>query len=167
MLDYIRKMYDYNAWVNGLIFRAGEGLTPEQFTQEAAYSHKCLRVILVHVLFAEWLWLQRITRKSPDVAAISATLQPEDFPTLQDLHRRWFDEELAMREFLAGLTEQKLQETFHYQNSKRLAFEHSVIEGLTHLVFHGMQHRAEAAHILTSLGHSPGDLDYIRYLRQT
>ena len=37
---------------------------------------------------------------------------------------------------------------------------------LTHVAMHGMQHRAELAYILSGLGHSPGDLDLVIYLRQ-
>lgn len=167
MLAHIRKMYDYNFWANGLIFRAGEGLTPDQFIQDDAYSHKSLRQVLVHILFAEWVWLQRITGISLNQSEISATLQPEDFPTLQDLHLRWFDEELAMQEYLASLTDKNLLKTFTYENTKGLAFEHTIMDILTHVVLHGMQHRSEAAQILTNMGHSPGDLDFVRYLRQT
>ena len=35
----------------------------------------------------------------------------------------------------------------------------------TQMVLHGMQHRSECAVILTNLGHSPGNIDYIVYLR--
>ena len=36
---------------------------------------------------------------------------------------------------------------------------------LHHVVIHGMQHRSEAAAILTDYGHSPGNIDFIIFLR--
>ena len=34
---------------------------------------------------------------------------------------------------------------------------------LVHLVTHSQQHRSEAAQLLTQLGQSPGDLDFLEY----
>ena len=36
--------------------------------------------------------------------------------------------------------------------------------GITHVIMHGAQHCAEAAEILTRLGYSPGQLDYMEFL---
>jgi uncharacterized damage-inducible protein DinB len=38
---------------------------------------------------------------------------------------------------------------------------------MAHLVNHGTQHRSEAAAMLTEYGYSPGDIDFIIYLRET
>ncbi len=39
----------------------------------------------------------------------------------------------------------------------------SLWQALAHVVNHGTQHRSEAAVLLTTTGHSPGDLDMIDY----
>ena len=36
--------------------------------------------------------------------------------------------------------------------------------GITHVLMHSAQHRAEAAELLTRLGYSPGQLDYMEFL---
>jgi uncharacterized damage-inducible protein DinB len=37
---------------------------------------------------------------------------------------------------------------------------------MMHVLFHGAQHRSEAAEMLTEYGFSPGELDFFVFLRQ-
>ena len=71
-----------------------------------------------------------------------------------------------MRAYVASVTDEDLQRTLHYQNSKGTAFQQILWHLMAHMVNHGTQHRSEAAILLTSAGHSPGELDLIGYLRQ-
>jgi uncharacterized damage-inducible protein DinB len=99
-----------------------------------------------------------------DVGEAMESMKPENFPTVDDLYHRWFDEELAMRNFLGDLSEEGCLETFGYVNIAGRKLEDTRADGLTQLVMHGMQHRAEVAAMLTGFGFSPGNLDYYLYL---
>ncbi|MFN8423863.1 MAG: DinB family protein [Anaerolineae bacterium] len=69
-------------------------------------------------------------------------------------------------DYVDGLTDADLDSTITYANTKGEPFRNPLWQILTHLSLHGMQHRAEAAAMLTERGASPGDIDFIRYLRE-
>lgn len=164
--EYVLKLVDYNYWSNGLILKYADRLNQDEYFQETAYSHKPIHEILVHTMFAEWVWRERMMGNSPDLTTVSTQLRPQDFDSLDKLLQKWFDEEMKMREFIDQFSAEKLWESFTYTTTQGDEKETIFIDILTHIVFHGMQHRAEAASILHGFGHSPGDIDFIRYLRQ-
>ena len=55
----IRELFRYNAWANGLFFRVLSTLGPEQFARDLGSSHASVRDTAVHIIWAEWIWLQR------------------------------------------------------------------------------------------------------------
>lgn len=162
---YVLTLIDYNYWANGLICKYTDRLNQNEYNQKAAHSHKSLHEILVHILFAEWIWRLRMMGNSPSLAEISTLLRPQDFTSLDEVVEKWFDEEMKMREFITQISEGKLFENLTYMTTKGDEVEDVFIDILTHVVFHGMQHRAEAASILHNYNQSPGDIDFIRYLR--
>jgi uncharacterized damage-inducible protein DinB len=164
MKAYLEQLYDYNVWANGLVLKYAQKLPEEQYTQETTHSFGSIRDTLVHILFVEWLWRERIQGNPMDVDEAMESMKPENFPTMDDLYHRWFDEELAMRNFLGDLSEEGYLETFGYVNIAGRYLEDTKADGLTQLVLHGMQHRAEVAAVLTEFGFSPGNLDYYLYL---
>ncbi len=165
MKAYFEQLIDYNYWANGLILKYTEMLPVEQFTKSTAHSQQSLREILTHVLFAEWLLRERMEGRSYTWEEAVAEINADKFPEIDELYGRWFDEELRMRKFLGEMPEDRLMDYFSYQRTNGDRLQDTYADIITQLVLHGMQHRSEAAVILTELGHSPGNLDYTLYLR--
>jgi uncharacterized damage-inducible protein DinB len=155
-------MYEYNYWANRKILRAAADLTPEQFVAPQDLSWGSIRDVLVHIMGAEWVWRMRCQEhRSP-----SAMLDPAQFPTLDALTSRWNEEEAAMRAYLESLNETALAQPLAYVSTGGRPFSSTLWHILLHVVNHGTQHRAEVAHLLTQLGHSPGDIDMILFSRE-
>jgi uncharacterized damage-inducible protein DinB len=158
----IATLFDYNYWANGRILGAAAGVTPEQFAAPIpGLSHGGLRGTLVHTLGAEMNWRLRCQEGiSP-----TALLTEAELPTLEAVLARWRAEERAMRAYVASLTDDALLRIVQYKNLKGVPYENALWTILAHVVNHGTQSRSEAAVGLTLLGHSPGDLDLMLFLR--
>jgi uncharacterized damage-inducible protein DinB len=157
----ILALYRYNAWSTAKILEAASGITPEQFLAPAPVPHGSLRGTLVHALFAEWLWRQRW-----EGGPATDRWKPEDFPTFDSLGARWAEEGSRLMQFVADVSEERLNTTLKYVSTEGFPHERVLWETMAHLVNHGTQHKTEAAMILTGLGRSPGDIDLIVYLNE-
>ena len=158
----ILSLYAYNRWANRRILEATKQISPGQFLAPAPVSFGSLRGTLVHLLGAETLWRKRCQDKiSPSVL-----LAEEQLPTFDLLREYWQEEENAWQAFLNDLSDEALHRVVHYTSMKGVPFETVLWQILLHVVNHGTQCRSEAAVVLTSYNQSPGDLDYILFLRQ-
>ena len=166
MKAYIEQLMDYNYWANGLILKYAEQLDPENFAQKTADSQAGVQENLIHIMFAEKLWLDRMSGKSRSQKDYDAQYNPRTYAEIRKIYEDWFDLELKMRAFIDSLDGDQLLKSFRYTRlSTGDEHENRLIDILTQLVFHGMQHRAEIAQALTGFGHSPGNIDYLTYLR--
>jgi uncharacterized damage-inducible protein DinB len=153
-------IYEYNYWANQRLLTAAMQATHEELTQETTLSYETVLRTLAHIMSAEWIWRQRCQEGiSP-----AAPLDPDNFTTLDVLQNRWEEEEAAMRGYLAGVRDEALEQTVKYKTTEGIARENILWRLLYHVVNHGTQHRAEAAHVLTQFGHSPGDVDFTVFL---
>jgi len=99
----LQRLYDYGYWANARLSQVISELTPEQFTQDLAGSYASIRNTLVHVLSAEWGWLDR--RGAPERGP---ALRPDDYPTFQALVKTWSNVERYVRAFLSKLRDEDL-----------------------------------------------------------
>jgi uncharacterized damage-inducible protein DinB len=157
----IHEMYDYNYWANRRILQMAQKVTPEQFVAPSSHSYVSLQGTLVHILDAESSWRHLLQGQG---------FQPEwnaaDFPTVGVIQQRWQEEERAMRAYLDGLHDEDLTRIVRYQSDSGAWRERLLWHCLYHVVNHGMQHRSEAANLLTTYRQSPGDIDFTMFLNE-
>ena len=163
-LQDIRDLYEYNYWANHRILAMTEKVAPEQFVAPSSHSFSSLQGTLLHLLDAEWHW--RLLLQKGEVW-VEPDLEAADFPTAAALQQRWQEEEQAMWAYLNSLRDEDLTGIIRYEiDGGTIVRERLLWHCLFHVVNHGMQHRSEAANLLTIYGQSPGDIDFTYFLNE-
>jgi uncharacterized damage-inducible protein DinB len=159
MLEAIQTLYRYNTWANARILSTAEALTVEQFLEHGGAGREAVRDTLAHTMAAHWIWLERWNGRSP-----TSLLDARTFPDLASIRTRWADIERDTQAFVGELSPARLATVVEYRNTRGERWAYPLWQQMIHQVNHGTQHRSEAAARLTQLGHSPGDLDLLRYI---
>ncbi len=158
----IDLLFSYNRWANARILEACAGMRTEELTGPAPVSFGSLLGTLAHIFGAENVWRMRLQQGiSPQQMA-----RVEDIASFDALVARWGEEEAAMLDFLAPLKDGDMDRKVHFKRLNGTEEEATLWKALVHIVLHGMQFRAEAGVVLSQMGRSPGDLDFIFYLRE-
>ncbi|HEY4666548.1 MAG TPA: DinB family protein [Anaerolineales bacterium] len=161
IVELIQTLYHYSAWANLRILDTAAKATAEQFMAEVGVSYSSLRDTLVHVMSSQWMWLNRWTGTSP-----RSRLEPAEYPDLASVRARWGEIEANTQLFLSELTPAQLGGVVNYLTIEGEPRAYPLWQLMLQQVNHATQHRSEAAVMLTQFGHSPGDLDFVIYLRQ-
>lgn len=155
-------LFNYNYWANRKILAAAQGLSANQYMNDARLGFGSIHETLVHTCAAERVWRRRLL----DGETPNRLLNVKDLRNLDELRMKWEEEEGLMRSGLDRLPEPALGQIVAYKTTKGVAHEGIRWQLLAHVINHGTQHRTEVALALTAFGRSPGDIDLIVYLRQ-
>jgi uncharacterized damage-inducible protein DinB len=156
----IALLVQYNRWAWDRVLAETARVAADQYAALAPVPHGSLRGTLVHALSAEAIWTRRWRGEAP-----TAFIQEVELPTFNDLQARWKIEAQVFDYFATRLSDAELKGTLDYKTTRGTPWSDVVWQLLSHVVNHGTQHRSEAAMLLTTYRHSPGDLDMIVFLR--
>lgn len=146
----------YNRWANARVFEAVSVLTQEQFLKDLGSSHPSVRDTLTHIVWGEWLWLQRWRGRSPQTV-----FQPTDFPRPDTLKARWLDVEIEQRAFTESVTAERLLSIVRYVNLQGQTWQYPLWRQMYHLVNHSSYHRGQLTTMLRQLGARPVPTDFL------
>jgi uncharacterized damage-inducible protein DinB len=159
ILGFIRHLYQYNAWANRRILDAAGRVNPSQLQAGTILSFGSVLHTLVHIMSAQWLWLNRWQGLSP-----TAMLDPGLFPDLESLCSHWEKLEQETRDFVFSCTEADLLGVGSYRNFRGEVWSYPLWQQMLHQANHATQHRSEAAVILSGWDCSPGSMDFLFFV---
>jgi uncharacterized damage-inducible protein DinB len=150
LVDHARSLLAYNSWADERILAAAEGISDADYAE--------LRGRFEHMLGTQRYWHANWTGAPRDEPVLD---------TLAKARENYAASHAALRAYAAALTQEEWGRSEQWW--LRFAYEGRMAlgESITQIFCHGIQHRAEIAVVLTSLGHSPGDLDYLTFLRES
>ncbi|MEM7128448.1 MAG: DinB family protein [Chloroflexota bacterium] len=156
-INSISTLIRFNYWANERILTTCEDISLDQFTRAVTPDPGwgSLRGILVHMLDTEYGWRTSLQ------AMEDIILDESDFPDVAALRARWEMEKAAWFGYVDSLTDESLNRSYGDEN------RFIVWQTIMHVAAHSIQHRSEAAFILTGYGHSPGELDFGIFLSET
>jgi uncharacterized damage-inducible protein DinB len=154
-------LVEFNAWVNRRVFAKAARRPLRTLTRPTRLSYPTPIATLVHILDTQWSW-----RQGAQFGRLRAeALRPEDFSTLRALRRRWDEEDRLLLAFVKSRTDRELAATVTYDWPRARPRRRPLWHILVHVVNHGTQHRSELATLLTVERLSPGNLDFLDFIR--
>jgi uncharacterized damage-inducible protein DinB len=154
----LQELYKFNTWATAKMLDAVSRLTPEEFTKDLRNSFGSVRDTLVHVLSADWIWLERWRGISP-----KAMLSAADFPTIASLRARWMAIESQRAEFVSNVTQESAEKIITYVNTKGETWRYPLWQMLVHVVNHSTYHRGQVTTMLRQLGAEPAATDFLLF----
>ncbi len=148
MINYFKKMFQYNDWANKQLF---EKLNEIKKPPGRAFE------LLSHIVLTEKTWFDRIKGKYDNV--FWKTLSNEDIiAQIKTNMNNWID-------FINGMDEETLDLAIRYKNSKGVPCENTVKDIIAHLLNHSNYHRAQINLLLRQNNFEPILIDYIAFKR--
>lgn len=148
-IEMIRQFYAYNTWANE---RELASLKESNSASAARYFY--------HILLAEKFWLKRILENA-DTTGYNFWHDA----TVEECEKLLNENKDSYNAFFADLTEEKLDETATYKNSKGVQYTSTYREIFTHVFFHSAYHRGQITTALRTDGAIPPYTDFIGFLR--
>jgi uncharacterized damage-inducible protein DinB len=156
----IRRLYAFNRWANLRFLDAVEVLSDEELGRDLHSSFPNVAATLVHLLGAEWIWMERWLGRSPTGFPDAA-----DLDSVAKVRARWdvvWEEQQA---FLQGLEDADVSRPVTYVNLGGNEFTQPLGDLLRHVVNHATYHRGQLTTLLRQLGHPAPSTDLVTFYR--
>jgi len=158
--ENLLTLVKYNTWANQRVLRSATHLSPEQLQAPCWLSQGSVLRTLIHIVDTQWYW--RLGCQEGELPLHELT--EEQFPELARLRAYWKEEDLRLESYVQSLSHEQARGAVLYRWPRARFRSRPLWHILEHIVNHGTHHRSEVGQYLFTLGHSPGDLDFIKFV---
>jgi uncharacterized damage-inducible protein DinB len=151
-----QTLFAYHWHIRSRLLACAAQLSETEYHAHPGYSHGAIHDLLFHLLRTEHSW-----RIGLETGQQMAPIKPEHYPTLAAIQRGVEQEQQAWQTLLDKLSAAEIEGDVNLTDWQGETSPTPRWRILQHLMFHGMQHHTELAHLLTAKGQSPGDIDFI------
>lgn len=160
--DGLKRLLDYTVWANHRVVRVAATLSVDDYRRDLSNSHGGVRGTLVHMMGAEWIWLERWKGVSPQRG-----FDEGEFPTILELRERWQVIEDHRASWLSSLKEAAVTQAIQYKTLDGRDFESVLWTLVQHVANHATYHRGQVLTLLRQLGAKPVSTDMVVWDRET
>jgi uncharacterized damage-inducible protein DinB len=158
-LGLARTLVDYNEWANERILATSDRVPDEAFHRPlTGAGHGSIFGQLRHVAYVQLGYLAGFEGRATDAASSASVIAASgvDLESRAGIRDAFGRSHKGWRELAAGLTVERWSEPQHRWPGK-LPLGIYMLQ----VLMHSQYHRGETAALLTELGYSPGDIDFL------
>jgi uncharacterized damage-inducible protein DinB len=159
-LDVIRRLHEHRMWSNARLLAAVESVPTDDLRKNLAIGQGTLWRSLVHMYAAEWAWLAALEGNEDPVLPGD---RPDGLPgnqegeggvsSLSELREAWAQIDARWRDYLAGLSEDRLDEVvYKISSTQRTRQSSRLVDILLHVCTHAHYTTAQAINMLRQVG---------------
>lgn len=159
MLQVIQSFYNYHAWANDRLFTAATQVSPEQWLAPSHATFGSLRDVMTHIVDVERGWIAYVQTEQ-----FVEEWRAEDFESVAALRDAWHTINATTHSYIQSLNDAALERTIRWTGTDDETHDYPQWKILLHQANHAMQHRSEAALILSEMGASTDWMDYLIFV---
>ena len=153
--EHLRDLLEYVRWGDHLLLVAARSVADARYYEEQGISFGSLHKQLVHMMAAQWIWLQRYRGESPNRLE-----NHDDYPKRMDLEQRWPLVHAALFDFLDSRSPKGLARPIEYRNTRGEVYSLALGDMFTHMLDHATYHRGQVNSMIKKAGGTPTAVSY-------
>ena len=173
LAEVFQLMASYNQWMNKKIYDLATVLSEEELKENRGAFFQSIHGTLNHIMVGDIIWLQRFAKHSgfeKMLAPVEKRQVPKElnallYGSIDTLHNERQTLDKLVLDWAAKLTDEKLNETMHYEDRKGNVFSLDLWVCVLHFFNHQTHHRGQLTTLLAQMNLDIGVTD-LHYMAQ-